>query len=119
MVDSARDDANGGFRRVEILAEPARRRRWSAEDKARIVAETLAPGAPVFEGCPALAGLFSAGIRLAMCGMPLREDRPRETGAIASEFAPIVTGAFAVSAVPPASASVRRVALQQPAKSPR
>ena len=37
------DDAKGGFRRVEVLTGPARRRRWSAEEKARIVAETLGP----------------------------------------------------------------------------
>jgi transposase len=43
------DDAKGGFRRVEILTGPGRRRRWSAEEKARIVAETLDPGARVAE----------------------------------------------------------------------
>jgi len=31
--------------RVEVLAGPERRRRWSAEEKAQIVAESLAPGA--------------------------------------------------------------------------
>jgi transposase len=41
------DDAKGGFRRVEVLTGPAPRRRWSAEDKARIVAEMLVPGARV------------------------------------------------------------------------
>src|SRR5688500_11447269 len=30
--------------RAEILTGPERRRRWSAEEKARIVAETMAPG---------------------------------------------------------------------------
>jgi transposase len=40
------DDAKGVFRRVEVLTGPGRRR-WSAEDKARIVAETLVPGARV------------------------------------------------------------------------
>src|SRR5271170_4499600 len=43
------DDAKGGYRRVEILTGPGRRRRWSAEEKARIVSETLAPGARVAE----------------------------------------------------------------------
>ena len=32
-------------RRVEVLAGPERRRRWSWEEKARIVAESLAPDA--------------------------------------------------------------------------
>jgi transposase len=48
MVD-VNDDAKGGFRRIEILTGPGRRRRWSAEEKGRIVAETLAPGARVSE----------------------------------------------------------------------
>jgi hypothetical protein len=41
------DDAKGGFRRIEILTGPGRRRRWSPEEKGRIVAETLEPGAQV------------------------------------------------------------------------
>jgi transposase len=43
------DDAKGEFRRVEVLTGPSRRRRWSADEKARIVAETLVPGARVSE----------------------------------------------------------------------
>ena len=43
------DDAKGEFRRIEVLTGPGRRRRWSAEEKARIVAETLVPGARVSE----------------------------------------------------------------------
>jgi transposase len=43
------DDAKGGFRRVEVLTGPGRRRRWSADEKAQIVAETLLPGARVSE----------------------------------------------------------------------
>ncbi len=41
------DDAKAVFRRVEVLTGPGRRRRWSVEEKARIVAETLVPGARV------------------------------------------------------------------------
>jgi transposase len=33
------------FRRIEVLTGTPRRRRWSAEEKASIVAESLAPGA--------------------------------------------------------------------------
>lgn len=44
-----KDDAKAGFRRVEVLTGPGRRRWWSAEEKARIVAETLEPGACVSE----------------------------------------------------------------------
>jgi transposase len=48
MVD-VNDDAKGGFRRIEVLTGPGRRRRWSVEEKARIVAETLEPGVRVSE----------------------------------------------------------------------
>ena len=43
------DDAKNGYRRVEVLTGRARRRRWSAGERERIVAETLAPGARVSE----------------------------------------------------------------------
>src|ERR1700722_11129185 len=49
VTDDAKFDAKGGFRRIEILTGPARRRRWSADEKARIVAKTLVPGARVSE----------------------------------------------------------------------
>lgn len=41
------DDTKGGYRRIELLTGPGRRRRWSDAEKARIVAESLAPGACV------------------------------------------------------------------------
>src|ERR1700722_7791685 len=43
------DDAKGEYRRVEVLTGPGRRRRWSADEKAPIGAETLLPGARVSE----------------------------------------------------------------------
>jgi transposase len=49
-MDSVNDDAKGGgYRRIEVLTGPGRRRHWSDEAKARIVAETLEPGAVVSE----------------------------------------------------------------------
>jgi transposase len=49
-MDSVNDDAKGGgYRRIEVLTGPERRRKWSADDKARIIAETLQPGAVVSE----------------------------------------------------------------------
>ena len=48
-MDEISDDTKVGFQRVELLTGPIRRRRWSAEEKARIVAETLLPGARVSE----------------------------------------------------------------------
>jgi transposase-like protein len=45
MVD-VDDDAKGvEYRRVEVLTGPGRRRKWSDDEKARIVAETRQPGA--------------------------------------------------------------------------
>src|SRR6185437_9282082 len=41
------DDTKGGFRRVELLTGPGRRRTWSAAEKAQVVAETLVPGVRV------------------------------------------------------------------------
>jgi transposase len=49
MVDVGDDAKGGGFRRIEVLTGPGRRRKWSDDDKARIVAETLEPGAVVAE----------------------------------------------------------------------
>jgi len=47
-MDSVSDDAKGiGCRRVEVLTGPGRRRQWSDDEKARIVAETAEPGAKV------------------------------------------------------------------------
>jgi transposase len=43
-MDTITDETKRGFRRVELLTGPGRRRRWSAEEKAQIVAETLVPG---------------------------------------------------------------------------
>ena len=43
------DDAKAGYRRVEVLTDPGRRRRWSAEEKARIIAEASMPGVAVSE----------------------------------------------------------------------
>ena len=44
-----KDDLKAEHRRVEVLTGLGRRRRWSAEDKAQIVAEAMAPGATVSE----------------------------------------------------------------------
>ncbi len=44
----ARNEARD-YRRVEVITGRRRRREWSAEEKARIVAESAAPGANVSE----------------------------------------------------------------------
>ncbi len=49
-MDDVDDGAKGGgYRRIEVLTGPGRRRQWSDEAKARIEAETLEPGAVVSE----------------------------------------------------------------------
>ena len=48
-MDDVTDNAKGGYRRVEILTGPGRRRRWSDDEKARIVAEAAQPGVVVSE----------------------------------------------------------------------
>src|SRR5262245_11801457 len=40
MLDARQED--GGYRRVELITAQRRRRRWTAEEKARIVAESFA-----------------------------------------------------------------------------
>jgi len=47
MVDIIDDAKDGGYRRIEVLTGPGRRRKWSVDDKARIVEETLRPGTVV------------------------------------------------------------------------
>jgi transposase len=46
-MDEITDDTKDGFRRIELLTGPGRRRRWSAAEKAQVVAETLVPGTRV------------------------------------------------------------------------
>jgi transposase len=100
-----KDDAKGGFRRVEILTGLARRRRWSADQKARIVAETLEPGARVAE----------VARRWQICPQQVfgwrRAARRDMTTAPASGFVPIVTEDVPVTAVPPPPAPVIEVRL--------
>src|SRR5271156_488377 len=99
------DVAKGGFRRVEVLTGPARRRRWSAEDKARIVAETLVPGACVSEVARRWQGSSQqvwGGRRAARRGMSPAPTTT--TGSTAAGFVPIVTEFTPVTTVPQAAA---------------
>jgi transposase len=86
-----KDDAKGEYRRVEVLTGPGRRRRWSADEKARIVAETLLPGARVSE----------VARRWQVCSQQVfgwrraaRQDLPPHVASSAAPaFVPIVTDA--------------------------
>lgn len=49
MVDVNDDAKDGGYRRVEVLTGSGRRRKRSDDDKAKVVAQTLEPGAVVAE----------------------------------------------------------------------
>jgi transposase len=101
------DDAKREYRRVEVLTGPGRRRRWSADEKARIVAETLLPGARVSE----------VARRWQVCSQQVfgwrraaRQDVTavlgQTTGAAPPGFVPIITEAIPSAVVPrPASAA--------------
>src|SRR5260370_2860949 len=47
--DDGGDDAVTSVRRIELITGTGRRRRWSDDDKVRIVVESLRPGANVSE----------------------------------------------------------------------
>ena len=97
------DDAKVGFRRIELLTGPERRRRWSADDKARIVQESLMPGARVadvarrWQLCPQQVFTWRREARDAVAEKP--------GGSLAPAFVPIVTedapAAAATRASPP------------------
>ncbi len=97
------DDAKGEFRRVEVLMGPGRRRRWSADEKARIVAETLVPGARVSEVARRwqICSQQVFGWRRAM-----RQDLPNVAGTTTTpSFVPIVSEAIPATTVPRAASA--------------
>src|ERR1700683_4065265 len=91
------DDAKGEYRRIEVLTGPGRRRRWSADQKARIVAEALVPGARVSE----------VARRWQICSQQvfgwrrtMRQDLARAGGATGTPaFVPIVSEAVPAAMV--------------------
>jgi transposase len=96
------DDAKDGFRRIELLTGPDRRRRWSVEEKAQIVAETLAPGARVAD----------VARRWQLCSQQIftwrrqaRCDRmtegPDPAASVVPSFVPIIAEAAAAPSTPP------------------
>jgi transposase len=100
------DDAKGGFRRVEILTGPGRRRHWSAEEKSRIVEETLVPGARVSEVarrwqvCPQQVFGWRRAARQDVTAAPAMPPSSLVPG-----FVPIVTEATAPVMVPRAASA--------------
>jgi transposase len=75
------------FRRVEVLTGAPRRRRWSAAEKAAIVAESLAPGA-VASTVALRHGLHRN--QLYMWRRELRSGALAKTSAALPDFVPIV-----------------------------
>jgi len=77
-----------GYRRVEVLTGPRRRRDWSEDDKARAVAESCAPGAVV----SAVARRWQiAPQQLFTWRREARVASPEASGAAALGLVPIVS----------------------------
>lgn len=91
-MDVVNDDAKASFRRIEVLTGPVRRRRWSAEEKGRIVAETLGAGASVTEVarrwhvCPQQVWGWRREAREGQLVLPETDTEPK----VAPSFVPIV-----------------------------
>jgi transposase len=94
-MDVINDDAKGEFRRIEVLTGPARRRRWSAAEKGRIVVETLCAGATVtavarrWQICPQQIWGWRREARTGHLALPAGVDGATP----AASFVPIVSEA--------------------------
>jgi transposase len=82
------------FRRVEVLTGTPRRRRWSAAEKAAIVAESLAPGA-VASTVALRHGLHRN--QLYMWRRQVRSGALASSGVALPDFVPIVAESRAAS----------------------
>ena len=82
------------FRRVEVLTGTPRRRRWSAAEKAAIVAESLAPGA-VASTVALRHGLHRN--QLYMWRREFRSGTHANPGAAVPDFVPIVSDSRAAA----------------------
>jgi transposase len=91
--------------RTEVLAGPERRRRWSAAEKARIVAETNAPGAQVAE----IARRH--GISRALLYMWRRVARRERDDAALPGLVPVVVAPRPAACRPTADGGVIEIAL--------
>ena len=98
-MDDVTDDAKGEFRRIELLTGPARRRRWSEAEKARIVAETLVPGAVVsaiarrWQVCPQQVFGWRRAVRAGDVALPTKPDGPAFVPIVSAAPGPMVTEA--------------------------
>ena len=117
-MDDVTDDAKDGFRRIELLTGPARRRRWSEAEKARIVAETLVPGAVVsaiarrWQVCPQQVFGWRREARAGDVALPTKPERPAFVPIVGAAARPLVTEAAPPTptmTAPPALPSVPTV----------
>ena len=96
----------GGYQRVEVLTGPGRRRAWDEATKARVVAESYAPGAVV----SAVARRWQiAPQQLFTWRREARVASPEASGTAALGFVPIVSDPPAAEAA--SSGAVLEVAL--------
>jgi len=108
------DDARAGYRRVEVLTGPGRRRRWSAESKAQVVAESLAPGARPSEVarrwqiCPQQVFAWRREARAGLLALPAQ-------GGVVVPPAPDFVPLLAEPALPPAAPAAVPVPVSSPA----
>jgi transposase len=101
-----RDMRGGGYHRVEVLTGPGRRRAWDEATKARVVAESCAPGAVV----SAVARRWQiAPQQLFTWRRAARVASPEASGTAALGFVPIVSDPPAAEAA--SSGAVLEVAL--------
>jgi len=118
-MDDVTDDAKGEFRRIALLTGPARRRRWSEAEKARIVAETLVPGAVVsaiarrWQVCPQQVFGGRRAARAGDVALPTPPERPAFVPIVAEAPRPIVT-----EAAPPPPLGMTTPAMTAPPVSP-
>ena len=118
-MDDVTDDAKGEFRRIELLTGPTRRRRWSEAEKARIVAETLAPGAVVsviarrWQVCPQQVFGWQRAAQAGGLAPPTKPAGPAFVPIVAAAARPLVTEAAPPTpamAVPPRTPPVASAA---------
>lgn len=117
-LESSADDApdvGSQVRRIELITGTGRRRRWSSDDKARILMESFAPGSCVSD-VARRNGLspqqLFAWRREARALFQEDNDQPAAThaaapsselGGGAPQFVPVVRAASAPSSLPPGS----------------
>jgi transposase len=97
MANASLNDGHQGgtYRRIEVITGSPRRRRWSAEEKARILAESFQPGTRVSDVA------FRHGVNRGLVWSWRRQVRKREAQAEPA-FVPIRIAEVAAAPTSPA-----------------